>query len=140
MKKILLAAALGLFVFSSCDKDDGDDCETTMASIAGSYKLVSIKYKANAAAPEIDAMSLLPACEQDDIYVANANGTFTVQDAGVACTPSSAASGNWSLSGNTIDLGGLFSGTVTYDCSTLIVVDNDVNVTGDKVTVTLDRQ
>ena len=137
MKKVLLFLSVAVVGFTACDKDD-DDCDVNVASIAGTYKVISAKYKANPTAPEQDWYAALPACEKDDLQILNANGTYTYQDAGATCGGD--FTGTWSLNGNIINIDGEV-GTVTgWDCNNLVVEGEVGLVAGDKLIVTYDRQ
>ena len=138
MKKNLLYLSLALIVFSSCKKED--KCETTVAKIAGNYKVTAAKYKNTPTSPESDLLLLLDACEKDDIEILNENGSYTHQDAGTSCTPSGTYSGNWSLSGNTLTIDGEVSTIVSFDCSSLVFSVSNYFTSGDVATFTLAKQ
>lgn len=135
MKKILLLATFGIFVMSSCNKDD-DNCETNVTTVSGTYKLTSLKYKASGQ-PEVDLFAFMDACEKDDLTVLNANGTYAYQDAGTACDPNGSFSGTWSLSGSTITVDGDTGTLQSFDCSTLVFYVEDA---GDRLTFTYVKQ
>jgi len=61
-------------------------------------------------------------------------------DAGTVCSPSGGDSGTWSLSGNTMNVNGDLATIESFDCKTLVLVNNDVNTTGDKLKITLTKQ
>jgi hypothetical protein len=135
MKKILLLATFGIFVMSSCNKDD-DNCETNVTTVSGTYKLTSLKYKASGQ-PEVDLFAFMDACEKDDLTVLNANGTYAYQDAGTACDPNGSFSGTWSMSGSTITVDGDTGTLQSFDCSTLVFYVEDA---GDRLTFTYVKQ
>jgi hypothetical protein len=87
------------------------------AAISGNYKLTAVLYKASSLAQEIDLFLQFDACEKDNIYTFNQNGTYTISDGAVACSPSDADGGLWSLNGSTMtvdDEGGQVS---DFSCS-----------------------
>jgi hypothetical protein len=140
MKKLALTLAIGVLTFASCKKDNDDDCQTTAATLAMSYKTVSIKYKQTPSSSEIDYFATLDACEKDDVLTLNANGTYSYTDAGTACTPSGSYTGTWSVSGNTITVDG-DNGTIqSFDCNTLVLYIENSFVAGDRLTTTLVKQ
>ncbi|MFN4316290.1 MAG: lipocalin family protein [Chitinophagaceae bacterium] len=113
-KHLILPAVLALFI--SCKKSNDDSCPTTMAGIAGSYKLVSFTVNG------FDATdTYFEACEKDNIIELNANGTYNFIDAGVACDPPGGSTGSWSLAGNqfTIDLIPLELTLEDFDCTNI---------------------
>ena len=138
MKKLLLAC-LVLPLFISCNKDK-DDCETTTAKVAGTYRLTAAKYKQTPTSGEIDLLVLLDACEKDDLEVLNGNGSYTHQDAGTVCTPSGTYSGTWSLAGNTLTIDGQASTVTSFDCTTLVFTISNYSTAGDVATFTMVRQ
>ncbi len=141
MKKgLLLALALPLFLFTSCEKDDQKpNCETTMASLAGTYKITAADYKLTANAPAQNVLTqMFEPCQLDDTQTIEANGTWTYTDAGVQCGGNQ--TGTWSLSGNTFTIGGETGTIVSYDCKTLVVTRNSTVVTGDILTITFTKQ
>jgi hypothetical protein len=140
-KTLFTLGIIGI-TFSSCQKERGNDnCETTMGNIAGSYKLVSLKYKASANSPEQDYTVFFDDCEKDDIIKLMANGTYEHVDAGIICSPDGNYSGTWSLSGNTLTSDGDIGGEVqSFDCSKLVTVVKDMNMPGDRLTFTLQKQ
>ena len=144
MKKLAVLLILSLIIFS-CKKDKDKDekkCTTDVASISGSYKFTAYTYKATPSSPEEDYFPIIfsEVCERDDILTLNSNGNYTLTDAGVVCSPSGDDSGTWSLSGNTINVDGDPATVESFDCKTLVIVNTDINVTGDKLKITLTRQ
>jgi hypothetical protein len=142
MKKIFLIAAVSMLAFSACNKDKDETCDVTVANIAGTYKLTGLTYKANSSAQEQDFMSLIAACERDDLNILNANGSFSYQDAGTVCSPNgSYTGGTWTLTGNVIDIDGNYSGTIqSFDCRNLVFYEADVLTAGDRFTATFTKQ
>ncbi|MEP6713768.1 MAG: hypothetical protein ABJA37_15180 [Ferruginibacter sp.] len=139
MKKTILSALLLSTVLFSCKKDN-KNCDLNTANFAGSYKTVSIKYKATPSSAEIDVFSSYDACEKDDLVIFNANGTYTTTDSGVKCTPTTPDDGGaWSLIGSELTVDGE-TGTVTsFDCNNASINTKD-NSTGESSTISLVRQ
>ncbi len=131
-------------IFISCkkDKDKTPACATDVASIAGSYKFAAYTYKQTPTSAEEDYLNIIfpDACEKDDVISFSSNGNYTVTDAGIVCTPSGSDSGTWSLSGNAMNIDGDLTTIESFDCKTLVLANNDVNVTGDKLKITLTKQ
>jgi Lipocalin-like domain len=149
MKSIAMITFLSV-MFVSCTKDKSEKgCGISATSIAGTYKVTAVTYKATPGAAETDYFTTFFAddCERDDIVTFNANGTFVVDDAGIVCTPSGESGGNWSVSGNTLimDDGPMIDGdeyTITeFDCqSKLVITFNDYDADNDQVKITFTRQ
>ncbi|MBK7560083.1 MAG: hypothetical protein IPP43_03130 [Chitinophagaceae bacterium] len=138
MKKIFVLSLVSLLVLSSCKKKE-DPCVTNTASIAGTYKLTSLRFKPSGGT-ESEIISSLPTCRRDDLHVLNANGNYNYQDAGVVCVPNGNLVGSWSLTGNTIDLEGNTGTIQSFDCTTLVFYKNDFPAAGDKTTSVFVRQ
>jgi hypothetical protein len=140
MKRTILAAVI-LMAAVSCKKSKSDSCSINASSISGSYKLGSVKYKANSTSAETDITNTYySACERDDVYNLNVNGTYTYVDAGTVCTPSGNDNGTWSVSGNTLTIDGSPNNIDAFDCSSLVSSETGVFTMGDKVTITLIKQ
>lgn len=130
-------------ILISCKPEKKDLCPIKMATIAGTYKMTAMKYKANATAPEKDLLIYLEDCEKDDLIILNPDGTSSYKDAGISCSPDGNKTGTWSLSGNTIISDDPDSGPEiieSFDCSTLVSYMSDVYIPGDRVTTTLKKQ
>jgi Lipocalin-like domain len=126
---------------ASCKKEKADTCARTVASIAGTYKVASVKYKASATAAEEDYYALMDACEKDDLVDLEVNGNYTYRDEGVTCSPSGTYSGTWGITANVIISDGIIAGTIQgYDCQNLIVYTTDVIIPGDRITLTIAKQ
>ena len=113
---------LFVFNFSSCKKSSGDDedCEITIANLAGTYKLISAKYVNGST--ETDALhDLYDDCELDDTNELKADKTFVYTDAGTVCSPSGSESGTWDISGMTLILNSGFSVIESFDCHDMVV-------------------
>jgi hypothetical protein len=140
MKKLTILFLSAIFIFSCNKKDPAPACTKSAASISGSYKITAMTYKADAASTEADVFSLLDACEKDDIYTFQQNGTYQLKDAGLVCNPSDDDNGTWSVSGNTMTVDGDDASIENFDCNTLVLVNTDTQTPGDKFKITLTRQ
>lgn len=134
MKKICLFLIVAPILFLSCKKNnDNPTCDLTVANLAGTYKLTSIRYKP-AGGTESEVIGILPACKLDDLTTLKTDGNFTYQDAGVVCSPNGSYPGNWSLSGNTINLEGVPGTIEGFNCTTLVFFTMNLPNPGDKYT------
>ncbi len=149
MKKLsilpILLFTIAVTIGISCKKDDDKKtatCATDVASISGSYKFTAYTYKETPTSPEQDWLpTVFPdPCEKDDVISFSTNGNYTITDAGIVCSPAGGDSGTWSLSGNSMNIDGDLTTVESFDCHTLVLVNNDVAVTGDKLKITLTKQ
>ncbi len=140
MKKTTIIL-LSAFILFSCKKNE-NNCTTSVAAIAGSYKITAATYKASATAAETDYYNILfEPCERDDVYTFTAAGTYQLADVGMICTPSGSDNGTWSLTGTTVmTIDGDPVTLESFDCKQLILVNTDTQAAGDKLKLTLTRQ
>jgi len=141
MKKIFSIVLIAVLFATACDKKD-NSCMTSVASLSGIYKITAVTYKASPVSAEIDYFNILfpDACERDDLYTFQTNGTYQVKDAGTICSPSGDDDGTWSLSGSTIVIDGDPTTLESFDCKTLVIANNDTQTPGDRLKLTLTRQ
>ena len=141
MKKLLFIS-FGLIFLSSCNKDKDKTCNRDVAGISGTYKVTAVRYKATPTSSEVDFYATLfpDACERDDQWVLNSNGTFAYNDVGVVCTPSNSYTSTWSLSGNILTVDGDAGNIDDFNCSSLTLSITDYFNTGDKLIVVFTRQ
>ncbi len=110
MKNILFLIVASLTVLSCSKSETPVQATITMQSLAGNYKVTA------ASVNGLDILSTyLTPCQADDIYTLNADATYVIADAGTTCTPSSATSGAWMLSGNLITIGAQQFTLVSFD-------------------------
>lgn len=129
MKKNVLLTGMLLLItgiaFISCSKsndDDDDDreCEISVASVAGKYRIVSAKRVE--ASGEVDVLNTMyESCELDDINELKADKTFIYTDAGTVCSPAGNFTGTWNISGRTLQLNSGLSNIESFNCSELVV-------------------
>jgi hypothetical protein len=132
-----------MLIFACKKKEDQTHtCTTDASSISGSYRVTGYTYKASASSPEQDYYNTMfpDACERDDILTFNSNGNWTLKDAGVVCSPSGDDSGTWALSGNTMSIDGGPLTIESFDCKSLVLINANFMITGDKLKITLTRQ
>jgi hypothetical protein len=139
MKKFLLVslvAGMGL----SCKKNNS--CTTSAGSLSGPYRITAYTYKSSPSAAEVDYYNVIfsDPCERDDIYTFNSNGTYHITDAGIVCSPPTTDDGTWALSGSTITIDGDPATIQSFDCHTLVLVNNDTQAAGDQLKITLVKQ
>jgi hypothetical protein len=113
MKKILFAvlAVTTFMSFTSCKKSEDATCTLSASTITGTYKITSLKLNG------VDLFPLSDACDKDDTFTLNANGSFIITDAGVVCTPSNNDTGTWSLAGSTISIDGDTGNVSNFSCN-----------------------
>ncbi|HRH51072.1 MAG TPA: lipocalin family protein [Panacibacter sp.] len=131
MKNTILFLFATVIVFG-CSKSNSSTTNTpvTMQSLAGNYKITA----ATVAGADILSSYLTP-CQQDDIYTLNADGTYVIADAGTVCSPTSATSSTWTLSGNQITIDGQVFTLVKFDGAK---IEATTSVTQSGYTVTVD--
>lgn len=130
MKKSLLLIATAALLFGACKKDDdngGTSSGRKGTLTTGKWRILSssavIEYPAPLGTQTIDAMSSLPACERDNLYIFNADGTGTTDAGATKCNtsdPQTESAGTWALINGdtqlTVNDGGM---TITSDIQTL---------------------
>ena len=141
MVKIGLILITTSLLFSCNKKDIERACTKDMPGISGSYKLTGFQYKMTPASAPVDYLASMDACEKDDIIVLKQDGTYIYNDAGNQCSPNGSDYGTWSMSGNTINSDGIVYGIIqSYDCTTLVCYYENINISGDRYTLTLTKQ
>ncbi len=121
MKKNLIAimAIATLISFASCKKTEDATCTLSSASLIGTYKVSSVKVNG------VDVTSIIiDACQRDDTYTFNVNGSYVTTDAGVVCTPNNNDSSTWSLAGNTLIFDGDTATISDFTCNGFTVTVN----------------
>jgi len=139
--KILFILLVSTVAMYSCKKEDSrQDCNTTITTLSGTYKITALKYKASASSQEMDYLPFLDDCEKDNQVKLNANKTYHSIDAGMVCDPSSDSQGTWNLVGNKIESDGQIQGDIqSFDCTTLVVFSTNTIIPGDKLTFTFQK-
>jgi hypothetical protein len=94
MKKILSLALSLLVLTTSCKKNDNNipGCETTVAGIAGNYKLTKLVASANGI--NTDITYTIDACALNALYQLKADKTIVYTESG---TCSNSAVGTWDV-------------------------------------------
>jgi len=142
MKKIIsLSFFAGLFI-TACKSGPEPVCKTDATSIAASYRITAVTYKSTPTSPEEDYMNILfpDACQRDDVYTFQTNGTYLLKDVGSVCSPSNDDNGSWSVSGNNMIIDGDPTAIESFDCKFLIISNTDIQNTGDKLKLTMTKQ
>ena len=138
MKKFILPLFVLSSIITSCQKDP-KKCELSSANLVGTYKITANGYKKDADSPMVDVYANYRPCEKDDLIIFNANNTITFSDAGVKCAPPGDSTGNWTLSGNNVNIKGRTYVVSSFDCSAMSGSVSG-NTPGELTTVTLTRQ
>ena len=142
MKKIIFLPIMTALFIASCKKNNDSSCTTNAASISGRYKITAVTSKENASSPEMDYINILfpDACERDDVYTFQTNSSYQIKDAGSVCSPAGDDDGTWSVSGNTVVIDGDATTIESFNCKTLVFVNTDTQIAGDKLKFTLTKQ
>ena len=96
MNKLSLFVAICFIslVFTSCDKNDDPPPSNTDYITKSSWKFSSAK------AGGIDVTAQVPACFKDNTMLFVANGTGTISENTIVCTPASPSSFQWTFQNN----------------------------------------
>ena len=143
MKKNIAFIITVLFIFSAaCKKKDKTTCNADLAGISGTYKFGTIIYKATASSPGVDGSSYLgfESCDLDNTITFKTDKSYILTDAGVKCNPADDDTGTWDVSSTSLTLDGGPNTIETFDCGKLVFSFSDAVTTGDKITITLNRQ
>jgi hypothetical protein len=145
MKKLLLVF-FALIAFFACKKSSTDttvSLDVTAANIAGTYKITAATTSIGGITTDVyNNASVFPVCSKDDIYVFNANGTYTITDAGVVCTPSNTFSGSYTVNtaAKTITIGTQTYTVVSLTNTAAVLTQTNFMNSGFPVTATYTRQ
>lgn len=140
MKKTTVFICCVVLLFSC--KEKPLECSTSVTNLSGSYKVTAYGYKQTPTSPEEDYYAIIfpDACDRDDIYTFNANGTYIMKDAGLVCSPPDDDNGTWSFVGNAMTIDGVPASIESFDCKTLIISTTDLSVSGDRLKITMIKQ
>jgi hypothetical protein len=132
-------ACISAVLFAGCKKDN--TCSLTQQSIVGTYRLTGLTYTASPGGTVQDVYNTdLQACERDNVYIFNADGSFYYQDAGTSCNPPDNYSSSWNLYGSTLEFGGDVSSVEYFDCSNMTVTTSNYQISGDVLRATYVKQ
>lgn len=138
---VIIAVLMTGLLFTSCkkssdDDDDDMDCEITVATLAGKYKIIAAKLVTST---ETDILhDIYEPCELDDINELKADKTFTYTDAGTVCSPNGTESGTWDVRGRLLILNSGTSNIESFNCKNLVVTYRDGS--GNLIKETYQRQ
>jgi hypothetical protein len=109
--------------FVACSKEtsasnNNNNSAITVQNLAGTYSLTALTVTI-APLPPQSIIDSLPTCQRDDLYKLNSDMSFNYVDNGIKCVPPGNASGNWSLSSNTIIIDTLHLAIKSFDGKTL---------------------
>jgi Lipocalin-like domain len=141
MKNLSIISVL-FFLFIRCNKNgvDSPTCTANAATIAGTYITIAFTYKETPTADPYDIYAVMSPCEKDDLIILNTNNTCDRTEGEILCSPPRDESGNWSISGSTLNIDDAPATIKSFDCKTLVLVQNDLDKPGDQLTITLQKQ
>jgi hypothetical protein len=125
MKKVCLVLSAFVLFFASCSKDD-NNVTPSQSNLPGTYRLTAVTEDGVNIFNNTDAsLNTFDACERDDQFKLNADGTTQQIDAGVQCSPPNNNTGSWSLaSASSIVLNGIPFVIDSFNGTTLKVSNN----------------
>ena len=135
MKKLLFFLSAAVVFLSACSKDDDTPpCTLNASSFAGTYKITAATYQEDSTAPVEDDFATWDACEKDDVYTFNSNGSFSFSEGATQCDPpTDPVSGTWTLSGSVVTINVTIAGQniplplsiENFNCSSFKIRDVD---------------
>jgi hypothetical protein len=137
---VLIATSLFSCKKDNTKKEDTKDCSLSEANLAGTYKIGTVKYKATASSPAVDATSMSDACSLDDLETFKSDHTLVYTDAGVKCDPAGDGTTTWSLSGKSLTAGGDAATITAFDCTQFTISQTGFMADGDSLIVTFQKQ
>lgn len=143
MRKIFFLLALPAVVLISCKKtdiDSGETCPINKNTLLGRYVISSVIYKANSNAAAQDIFSGQDSCIRDNTYQLNSDSTVTTGEGATTCPgpppPGSITAWTISADGKVFTFDAVYD-VKSFDCSQLVITQNDYFTAGDTRTVTL---
>lgn len=129
-----------------CKKNDivtTEPCPVQQSTVAGKYLITAIKYKANSSATEQDFFTILDDCLKDNTYELKRDSSVILGDGANICSgpPPPGSITVWYLSPDKkkFVLDAEYD-IKSYDCTHLVVTQNDFLTSGDTRTVTFTKQ
>lgn len=97
----LVVLTLAGLLTGGCKKETNEPQVVTysVADLAGSYMLTSIKYRAHDTPEEDITDTYFTTCELDNVYELKTDMTFSYVDAGTVCDPEGSYNNTWQLDG-----------------------------------------
>jgi len=144
--RVLIAVLVVFFSFVGCKKSSGDtqtSLDVTAANIAGTYKITAATSTIAGATTDVyNNASLFPVCLKDDIYVFNANNTYTITDGAVVCSPTTTTSGTYSVNSaaKTITIGTQTYTVVSLTNTAIVFTQSNFMNSGYPLTATYTKQ
>lgn len=116
LKKSILFFSLAFVVIATgCKKDDKETvCDLNATNMVGSYKLSSVLFNGTEV---INDPTFFEACSRDDIFTFVSGGTYTITEGQTACATPTNETGNWTLTGTTLDLDGEAGQVSAFSCT-----------------------
>lgn len=139
MKNYFFAAIAASALLFSCKKNDKETtCASTVAAIAGNYKIT----KVTLAGQSVTDSYFAEACQKDDVYQLKADKTMAYSDAGTQCSPADNGTGDWDVVNGIITITHTSNawdvdGTVTNKCNGFEVTQD---MSGYKYVITFTKQ
>ena len=142
-----IAIMIVVFSFVSCKKSSnstGTTCTLSASSLAGTWSYKSVTYQKTTSSPVVNILddpTQFAVCQRDNTNTFIANGGWSYNDVGVACSPSASVTGTWTLNNTILQISPLnLSWHVTsFDCQTMVVALSDVDTTGDQEIYTFQK-
>ena len=131
MKNLFFAAIAASALLFSCKKNDKETtCASTVAALAGNYKLTKVTVNGQ----DVTSSIVSEDCVKDDIYQLKADKSLVYDDAGTECSPAGDGTGNWDVVSGTISIdhdgyGVTFDGTVKNKCNAFEATATESGIT-----------
>ena len=141
MKLIITTLAI-TFLLGSCKKETTPTCSLSPSSLNGEWTITAATYKATSTATPVDDYASWTVCDKDDLYVMDANNTFSIERSPTCGTPDQ---GIYTLTGNNIILsinsgGGDLIGVISnFTCNSFILTETIDSATGESETYTFKK-
>ena len=144
MKNLFFVLAVASAIVS-CKKSSPAEniCSVNTTTIAGTYTISAVTYKASSSDSETDLFTSMPDCQKDDTYELKADGSVAISEAANDCglPPLPGTPSDWSLQNdNKVLVLGTNLDIVSFNCSKLVVAEKNTMVSGDIKTTTYDKK
>ena len=136
MKKLFLAAIICLSL-NSCSRDYLNYTliwGKSSPDISGNYTLVSMKYRENPAAGEVDKLAAMDICQKESILVLKSDGSFNHSNNNIKCSSTTNDRGTWAVSNQSIIFNGDANHIGSLQNKSLTIIRKNVNSNDDQLT------